>query len=236
MTHCSGGPRRAAIVIFEREQHAMLARLPTTDSVSAPSRHIDASLVTRAISGDQEAVNQLLAEHQRFVYQVAMRLLQDHHAAEDVVQEVLLLTWRALPRLRAEYALRAWLRRVTRNVVISQLRRHRHESVALSVELLDPNEGPGVAAEQGEFHAELEQAFASLSGGQRQILALRFQANLSYEEIARLAQRPLGTVKSTVARGCERLRRTLLAESVDSHCSYTPSSRSPHGPEPSTGK
>lgn len=226
----------AAIVIVELEQNAMPARLPTADPASAPPGHIDTLLVARASSGNQEAVSQLLAEHQGFVYQVALRLLQDHHAAEDVAQEVLVLTWRALPRLRSGYALRGWLRRVTRNVVFSQLRRRRHQSVALGVDLLDPNEGPGAATERGEFRAGLEQAFASLSGGQRQILALRFQAELSYEEIARLTRRPLGTVKSTVARGRERLRRALLADSVDSPCSYPPSSRSPHGAVPSTGR
>lgn len=180
--------------------------------VPAPSPAEDL-LVSRAAAGDHEAFAELATAHRLFVYRIAMRILQDHHAAEDVVQDVFVLAWRALPKLRHDRALRAWLYRVATNAALSQLRRQRIQPAILTSDLVDPSASPSEALEQAEYKVWLANALATLPGVQREALILRFQQGLSYQEIAAVTQSPLGTVKSTLSRGIKRLQRTFAPTS-----------------------
>lgn len=131
------------------------------------------------------------------------------------------MVWRTLPRLRLRHTFRAWLYRVASNVAISQLRRDRCQPTGLPEELADSGDTLDAHVERAERRTWLADALVTLPEAQRLVLMLRFQAGLSYEEIAALTRRPLGTVKSTLARACERLRQMLLTGLP-----------APHGPEP----
>jgi RNA polymerase sigma-70 factor (ECF subfamily) len=87
----------------------------------------EAELVRRAQGGDKRAIAALVLEHQRFVYNLALRSLGDAHEAEDVAQEAFVRAWQALPRFRGESLFRSWLYRIVVNLCFNHLPRLRRE-------------------------------------------------------------------------------------------------------------
>lgn len=171
----------------------------------------EAELVRRAQQGDTQAFAALLTEHQRFVYNLALRSLGDAHEAEDVAQEAFVRAWQALPRFRGQSRFQTWLYRIVVNLCFTRMPRLRRDLNALSEEdALDlPSESfadPAVGIEQQEQRAFLFRQIEALSESQRLLVTLRFQQELSYEEIASIVNLPLGTVKVGIFRARQRLR------------------------------
>lgn len=146
-------------------------------------------LVRAAAAGDQDAFAQLVRLYENKVYSLALRMCGED--AADVAQEAFLAAWRGLPSFRGEAGFATWLYRLTANAAIDHLRRTRRQRGDLSLE-----DGP--------------LGLARLSDDHRQVLVLRELQELSYEEIARMLDIDLGTVKSRISRARSALRRILL--------------------------
>ena len=164
-------------------------------------------LVRAAAAGDQDAFAQLVRLYENKVYSLALRMCGED--AADVAQEAFLAAWRGLPSFRGEAGFATWLYRLTANAAIDHLRRTRRQRGALSLEdgplgldAADSGPGPQEAAEGA--------GLARLSDDHRQVLVLRELQELSYEEIARMLDIDLGTVKSRISRARSALRRILL--------------------------
>lgn len=172
--------------------------------------------VRRAQAGDQEAFARLVDRHQRFVYNLALRVLADPHEAEDLAQEAFVRAWMALPGFRGQARFQTWLYRIVTNLCYNRLPRLRRELAALGENELDDlpadagaEAGSGLEAEQRR--AFLYRQIEQLPEGQRLLVMLRFQQSLSYEDIARATDLPLGTVKTGLFRARARLRQALQA-------------------------
>lgn len=128
--------------------------------------------------------------------------------AEDIVQNVLL---KAHQNGTRPDDVRAWLYSITRNEVYDHLRRRRAQATALSRLAADAEtaEEPGRAAETADAVEQVSRALAALPEQYRDVLALRFQQHLKFEEIAKVLGLPLGTVKVQAARGLKLLRQNL---------------------------
>ena len=163
-------------------------------------------IIARAQAGDREAFRQLVEQHAALSSRTARVLLSNPSDAEDASQEAWLDVWRALPRFELGRPFRPWLLTIVANRCRMKLRRHNPE-VALDEPMLD-EVGREVEAST-EYDGELQEALDSLEPGQRQVLALRYYADLRLEEIAESMDLPLGTVKSRLHRGLERLRERL---------------------------
>jgi RNA polymerase sigma-70 factor (ECF subfamily) len=184
----------------------------------APSVEGDAEerrLIDRSAAGDQEAFRQLVIRHHRLVINVAFRALGELSLAEDVAQEVFLKVYKALPNYRHEKPFKHWLHRVAANAVTDTLRRRRPV-----VSLDDMQEQPASAeadpldvATRHDLQRAVRQAIASLPSHYRDTIALQAFAELSYEEIARTLDIPLGTVMSRL-NGAKRLLRERLGDLV----------------------
>jgi RNA polymerase sigma-70 factor (ECF subfamily) len=184
----------------------------------APSVEGDAEerrLIDRSAAGDQEAFRQLVIRHHRLVINVAFRALGELSLAEDVAQEVFLKVYKALPNYRHEKPFKHWLHRVAANAVTDTLRRRRP-----LVSLDDMQEQPASAeadpldvATRHDLQRAVRQAIASLPSHYRDTIALQAFAELSYEEIARTLDIPLGTVMSRL-NGAKRLLRERLGDLV----------------------
>jgi RNA polymerase sigma-70 factor (ECF subfamily) len=171
----------------------------------------EAELVRRAQRGETEAFAKLVTEHQRFVYNLALRSLGDAHEAEDVAQEAFVRAWQALSGFRGESRFQTWLYRIVVNLCFTRLPRLRRELAALSEEeaLEIPSESfsdPAMGVEQAERRAFLFRQIEALPESYRLLVTLRFQQELSYEEIASIVNLPLGTVKIGIFRARQRLR------------------------------
>ena len=181
----------------------------------------DREEIKRFLAGDENAFARLIAAYQDNIHQFACSLL-GLAEAEDTAQEVFLQAFRSLPNFRGDSSFSTWLYSLARNVCRHRLRSmsaaRRAGERADMVEAADMPDGePGLLArlESEESRALVRQAVDSLSCGHCAVLVLCHWEGLRYEEIARVLDIPVGTVKSRVhnavaalaQRLTERLRR-----------------------------
>ena len=174
----------------------------------------EGELVRRAQTGDADAFAELVAEHQQFVYNLALRTVGDTHEAEDLAQEAFVRAWLALPNFRGQSQFRTWLYRIVTNLCYNRLPGLRRELSAMGeeevIEIADESLAePGSGLEADERRALLHQQIAALPQSYQLLITLRYQKEMSYEEIAKVVSLPLGTVKTGLFRAKARLRGAL---------------------------
>lgn len=175
-------------------------------------------LVQRARKGDQEAFAALVAEHQRYVYNLALRVLRNEEDALDLTQETFVRAWVALPNFRGQSQFRTWLYRITTNLCYNRLPGLRRtlrdlgDDVIAELPETDVNlDNPARGVEDRELRAYLHRAIDDLDEKYRLLISLRYHGELSYEEIAATLDLPLGAVKTGLFRARDQLRRALKA-------------------------
>lgn len=177
--------------------------------VSAPfDDAAEAVVVALAMSGDRGAYSELVWRRQSWLRNLLRRLSRDPALADDLAQQVFLKAWRSLPQLKAPGAFGGWLRRLAINTWLAQVRAAPPRAADGALEDL-----PAVttfmptAAEQ----LDLDRALAKLTHTERLCVVLAYSEGMSHGEISVAAALPLGTVKSHVRRGAQRLRVLLRA-------------------------
>ena len=169
-------------------------------------------LLTQALAGERAAFTALVRQHQRAVYSLALRMLADRHAAEDLAQEVFLQLYRKLSAVSSEAHLAFWLRKVTMHRAIDRLRR------APRLESAEPQELAAAASETEPADPLLERRLRTLvqelPAAARAVVLLRYQQDLDPVEIARTLRMPLNTVKSHLRRSLAQLRVRLHETAV----------------------
>jgi RNA polymerase sigma-70 factor, ECF subfamily len=171
----------------------------------------DSHLAERLADGDRGAFVRLYDQYAALVYGVAMRVLRDAAAAQDVVQEVFLQLWRKPGSFDPQRGrLAPWLAVVARHKAVDLLRRLRFEADPSPPrsELASGGEGSAHSTADGE---KAKRLMARLPAEQRQALELAFLDGLTHIEIAARTGEPLGTVKSRIRLGLLFLRRELAA-------------------------
>ena len=175
----------------------------------------EAALIQRCTAGDEDACSELVAEHQRMVYQLSLNLLSDHNEALDLSQEVFLRVF------RGQSALRTWIYRIVINQARNRQRwwrrRHRSQQVSLDEHIRAHGElaapahtgSPDRAFGQKQLAERIGTSLDRLPFDQRTALVLREIEGLSYEEIGFSLGIAVGTVKSRLARAREALRAQL---------------------------
>ncbi|HWQ13868.1 MAG TPA: sigma-70 family RNA polymerase sigma factor [Roseiflexaceae bacterium] len=171
----------------------------------------DAELVAVLRAEPAAGIAALYDRYGRLVYSVALRIVQDHGAAEEVTQDVFVRCWRTVDRYRPEQgSLGAWLLSIAHNRAIDELRSRRgkelrrqraddaHEQMVLE---------PGFEA--ALVRGEVRQALGDLPESQREVIELIFWSGLTRREIAERLRLPLGTVHTRLRLGMDKLRATL---------------------------
>ncbi|HEY1646903.1 MAG TPA: sigma-70 family RNA polymerase sigma factor [Terracidiphilus sp.] len=153
----------------------------------------------------QPEFEQLIDEHQSMVYSLAVRMTGDRGLAEEIAQDVFLELDRHLSKIESPLHACFWLRRVTMNRAADALRRQRVRGLDLWVEM-DENHGAPPEVKPSPLGARLEALLATLPAPQRAALVLRYQEDLTPEEIAATLDAPVATVKSHLQRGLKLLR------------------------------
>jgi RNA polymerase sigma-70 factor (ECF subfamily) len=182
--------------------------VPSAASNATPS---DLALVTAIRSADQSAMAALYDRYSSIVYSVALRVLQDTGAAEDVLQDIFMQLWRnpgAFDASRGNMA--AWLAVIARHRAIDALRRRRPESdieeVIVSVE-------PDLASDTDRSRAmdKVRGLLETMPQSQRSALEMAYFEGLTHVEIAEKTGEPLGTIKTRIRAGLLSLRKVLAA-------------------------
>lgn len=173
-------------------------------------------LIQRAQKGDQEAFAALVSEHQGYVYNLALRVLKNEEEALDLTQETFVRAWTALPNFRGQSQFRTWLYRITTNLCYNRLPGLRRSLSDLGNDVIAeiPEtdlafDNPAHGFESRELRSYLHKAIDELDENYSLLISLRYQNELSYEEIATMLNLPLGTVKTGLFRAKERLRQAL---------------------------
>jgi RNA polymerase sigma-70 factor (ECF subfamily) len=169
----------------------------------------DEGLVRRHLAGDPDAFRLLYEKYGDKVYASAWRILGEHHAASDLVQEVFVKIHRELRSFKFESRFSTWLFRVAVNAALNRVgeagRRARiHERI-----LREGRGDPGGTREGRPLDGEVQRALQQLSPKLRVVVSLRYLDGLSYEEIAEVLDLSLGTVKSRLFLAHETLRPLL---------------------------
>lgn len=177
----------------------------------------DRALVDAVLAGDRQAFGHLVERETRSVYQACLRILGRPHDAEDVTQESFVAAYRAIRTYRGEGSLRAWLLRIATRQSFRRLSQRR-VTVDLDAipapRLADASSEPTRVVIDLESRRAVQDAVAALPDPYREVVALRFFADLSLAEVADATGRPLNTVKTHLRRGLERLRPALGDDGV----------------------
>jgi RNA polymerase sigma-70 factor (ECF subfamily) len=184
-------------------------------------RDIDRQLVERAQRGDKRAFELLVEKYQRKLARLLSRLIRDPGEVEDVAQETFVKAYRALPSFRGESAFYTWLYRIGVNTAKNYLMAiGRRAPTSTEVEAEDAegyDEGeqlrdintPESVLLSKEIAATVNAAIDGLPGELRTAIQLRELEGMSYEEIARVMECPIGTVRSRIFRAREAIAERL---------------------------
>jgi RNA polymerase sigma factor (sigma-70 family) len=185
------------------------------------------ALIQMAQDGDLDSFNRLVMAYQSLAFNVAYRVMGEAHSAEDATQEAFISAFRGLKRFRGG-SFRAWLMRIVTNACYDELRRRkRRPAVSLeavtefsegadhelgmdgSVVLGSERTNPEGEAEQAELGAAIQDCINRLPDEFRTVVILVDVQGFDYKEVSAVVGKPLGTVKSRVARARTRMRDCL---------------------------
>jgi RNA polymerase sigma-70 factor, ECF subfamily len=180
----------------------------------------EAVLLRRLRERDETALASLYRRHAGLVYALALRIVGDRHLAEEVLQDAFLRCWDEVAQFDpARGRLSSWLLGVARHRAIDLLRSRQHQARLHERGALPPADRPGPYGPQGPagpssddlvlLRETVSRAMDGLPLPQRQAIALAYFGGLTQSEIAALLGVPLGTVKTRIRDGMERLRRVL---------------------------
>ena len=193
----AGWPSRVAAVPVDPEASA------------APSER---ALIEACQRGDRDAFDQIVARHQREVYRLCYRYVNDHHDASDLAQESFLKAWRALPRFRGDSALSTWLYRIAVNTCLSFREGRKPASDELPATLADSRPAASALMEADERARHVREAVARLPEKQRATLILKVYQELTHEEVAGILGTTVGTVKANLFHALSNLRKLVTAD------------------------
>lgn len=181
----------------------------------------EAALIESARQGDLNSFNRLVLTYQDMVYNQAYRVMGESDAAEDATQEAFISAFRKLHTYRGG-SFRGWLLRIVTNACYDELRRRQRRPV-IPLEprdeygqefdspswKIDPGESPEESLEQGELTRAIQHCLDELPTDFRMAVVLVDVQGFAYDEAASAIEKPLGTLKSRLARGRRQMQDCL---------------------------
>jgi RNA polymerase sigma-70 factor, ECF subfamily len=183
-----------------------------------------AELVRRAQAGDLQAFEQLFNQYQRGIYNTIYQMVRSEADAADLTQDVFVRVWKSLPRLQAPEAFPSWLYRIAVNLSRNWIRdntRVRQESLDQPYgegdeetgqrEIADVRGDPAAVTQTHAIQETVQRAVEGLSPDHRMVVTLHHLEGMPVEDIAKVMNCSVGTVKSRLSRARDHLRRKLGA-------------------------
>ena len=195
----------------------------------------DVELVAEVLRGSAEACHELVKRFKKPVLSLIVRMVQDYATAEDLAQDAFLKAINKLDTYDPTRKFASWLFKIAHNTAIDHLRRHRPDTTPLewtsgedgeerSYEVLaaPADQAPDERTLRAEWIQGIEDALGTLRPEYREILILRFQEDLAYDEIAEVMGLAMGTVKVHLHRARKQLAKQLIALGLDSSDRFSP--------------
>jgi RNA polymerase sigma-70 factor (ECF subfamily) len=181
----------------------------------------DVELVRGALDGSESAFREIVMRYQRSVYGLIVRMVRDSGRAEELAQDTFVKAFRALHTYDVQRKFSAWLLTIAHHVAIDELRKGTLATESLEQDTEDGTRTreyadtrsatPAVIVERMELATALQKAIGRLRPEYREVVTLRYERDLDYDEIAEITGQPMGTVKSSLHRA-----RKELAEHLES--------------------
>lgn len=178
-------------------------------------------LLVKAKAGDLSALEALIVQYEKKVFNYCYRMTGSREDAEDLTQEVFLKVYRSLSTFQGNSQFSTWLYRIAHNICIDKYRRQKAVVVPLTFTengeerdrpLPDNAPTPEEQVLSLEQQAQIQKCMEGLRPEYRAVIVLRDIQHHSYEEIAEIMKLPQGTVKSYISRGRAALRAALMLE------------------------
>jgi RNA polymerase sigma-70 factor (ECF subfamily) len=183
-----------------------LIREEARQAMAATAMRTNEELIVAILEGEQTAFADLVRRYERAAWTTAWKVLRDYHAAQDATQNAFVEAYRRLGQLRSPAHFGLWLLRITRREALRLARRHgKTRSLACAGDSAASEVPEPLPAETGD----LLLAIGRLPEHERLVVALRYLEGLPVAEVARLTDRPVGTVTKQLSRAIERLRSLL---------------------------
>lgn len=163
-------------------------------------------MVSLARQGDRDAFAELVRRRQSWIRNLMKRCCNDASLADDLAQQIFLKMWLSIRSLKQPGAFNGWLKRLAINVWLQHLRKS--DALRDSDELADGDRAQYDASGEG---MDLDKALATLTTAVRLCIVLSYHEGMSHGEISELTDLPLGTVKSHINRGTQKLQELLRA-------------------------
>jgi len=180
----------------------------------------EVALIADACKGDLDAFNRLVLAYQDLAYNLAYRMLSEEEASQDATQMAFISAFRSLTSYRGG-SFKAWVLRIVTNTCYDELRRrHRHPTTPLEPEVDDEeiesprwlagtDPSPEETIEQNELEEAIQHCLSDLPEEFRSVAIMIDVQGLAYDEVSLAVGKPLGTIKSRLARARARLRLCL---------------------------
>ena len=177
----------------------------------------DLELIELIARKDRDALETLYGKFSGAVFSLAVHMLRDHTAAEEVTQDAFFNVWRRASSYRSEKGkVTTWLFSIAHHRMIDELRRRRRReqlTVTQDLELMSqPEDDAGDPAKYAMFQmrrSEMTEALSALRPEQREVVVLAYYGGLTHSEIAKKLNQPLGTVKTRMRLALKKLRDVL---------------------------
>ncbi len=181
----------------------------------------DHELIALVVQGDRRAYEGIVVRYQRLVFNVIYQLVKNMDTAADLTQETFLKAYQALPSFRTGAPMKPWLLRIASNNALNYLRSLKSvqslEQILEDAPALEPASHDNV--EKGiEFkltEERLAQVLATLQPQHRHLFLLRYQHDLSYEEISIILEQPVTTIKSLLFRVRTKVRQLMAEDAIE---------------------
>lgn len=177
----------------------------------------EAITIRRAQNGDGTALEELLLAYEKKVYNIAYRLMGIEADAADMAQEALIKIYRSIKGFKGEASFSSWVYRLTVNTCMDGLRKRKRAPISLEFSMESGVPFEDTAAGTPEMHAlsierseDIQKAINMLSCEHKTVVVMRDISGLTYEEISESLKISVGTVKSRISRGRQRLKELLL--------------------------
>lgn len=159
--------------------------------------------------GDRSAFDTLVERHQREIYRLCFRYVNNHEDASDLAQESFVKAYKAIGRFRGDSAFSTWLYRIAVNTCLNFRSARRIAAEELSETLADPGAPVVQRMQERERSEQVREAVTRLPEKQRATLILKVYHDLTHEEVAGILGSSVGTVKANLFHAVGNLRKML---------------------------
>lgn len=184
------------------------------------SKADDAILIDNALAGDQASYEKLMKKYYQLIHNLVYRMITKKEDVEDLTQEAFIKAFNSLQNFDKQFAFSTWLFKIATNNAIDYLRKKRLRTFSIDKEITgddsdykfeipDHENKPDKKIIDSELRTILDEAIESLPPKYKEVIVLRHNQELEYEEIAKKMKIPLGTVKAHIFRGRELMNKYL---------------------------